>query len=190
MRHKKSGKRLNRKAANRKAMFRNMARSLIIHESIRTTVVRAKELRSVVERLVTYAKKDTLAARREAYKVLGKHSLVQRLFDEIGPRFASRQGGYTRVIKLGKVRTGDGATMAIIEFTDKAAPAEPEADKPLATPEEQTPEKSSAPEKSEKTDDAATAQEDAAKKDNENKQESGPKEPEPEKPEEKSEEKQ
>lgn len=127
MRHKKAGKKLNMNSAKRKALFRNLAKSLVVHESIRTTEVRAKELRKVVERLVTYALKNTVAARREAYKVLGSHALVQRLFDEIGPRFAAGGGGYTRVIKLGMPRTGDCAPLAIIEFTKKDGEGEAEA---------------------------------------------------------------
>lgn len=119
MRHKKAGRKLNMNSSMRKAMFRNLAKSLLVHESIRTTEARAKELRKVVERLVTYALKNTVAARREAYKVLGNHALVQRLFDEIGPRYAGGGGGYTRVIKLGMPRTGDCAPLAIIEFTKK-----------------------------------------------------------------------
>ncbi|WP_461210876.1 50S ribosomal protein L17 [Desulfocurvus sp. DL9XJH121] len=120
MRHKKAGKKLNMDSSQRKAMFRNMARSMVVHESIRTTETRAKELRKVVERLVTYALKNTVASRREAYKVLGNHALVQRLFDEIGPRYAAGGGGYTRVIKLGMPRVGDCAPLAVIEFTKKA----------------------------------------------------------------------
>ncbi len=118
MRHKKSGRKLNRTMEHRKAMFRNMSRSLIIHERIRTTVPKAKELRRFVEPLITLALKNDLSARREAYKVLGNHKLVQRLFDEIGPRFAEHAtGGYTRIVKFGQPRPGDNAPMALIEFT-------------------------------------------------------------------------
>ena len=127
MRHKKAGKKLNMNSAQRKALFRNLAKSLVVHESIRTTEARAKELRKVVERLVTYALKNTVAARREAYKVLGSHALVQRLFDEIGPRYAAGGGGYTRVIKLGMPRAGDCAPLAIIEFVNRDAQGEAEA---------------------------------------------------------------
>ncbi|MFA6809601.1 MAG: 50S ribosomal protein L17 [Desulfoplanes sp.] len=121
MRHKKSGRKLNRTMEHRKAMFRNMARSLIVHERIRTTVPKAKELRKFVEPLITLALKNDLNARRAAYKVLGNHSLVKRLFDEIGPRFSAQaSGGYTRIVKFGAPRTGDSASMALIEFTQAA----------------------------------------------------------------------
>ena len=117
MRHKKSGRKLGRTTSHRKAMLRNMARSLLIHERIRTTEQKAKELRSVVEQLVSLAQTDSLHARRLAYKVLENHQLVARLFDDIAPRFAGQPGGYTRVVKLGLPRTGDCAPMAIIELT-------------------------------------------------------------------------
>lgn len=129
MRHRKSGRKFNRSSSHRKAMFRNMAKSLIVYGRIRTTEKRAKELRGVVERLVRFALQNDVPARREAYKVLGNHSLVKKLFDEIGPLFAGVPGGYTRVLKLGLPRTGDSAPMAVIEFsrsaeqTDAPAPA-------------------------------------------------------------------
>lgn len=121
MRHKKAGRKLNMSSPHRKAMFRNMAKSLIVHGRIRTTEARAKELRRVVDRLVRFALKNDVAARRQAYKVLNSHQLVQQLFDEIGPRFVGVPGGFTRVIKLGLPRTGDCAPMAIIEFSREAA---------------------------------------------------------------------
>jgi len=158
MRHKKAGRKLNMNSSMRKAMFRNMAKSLIIHESIRTTEARAKELRGFVERLVTYALKNDVPARRQAYKVLGNHALVQRLFDEIGPRYAAGGGGYTRVIKLGAPRTGDCAPMAIIEFTKKAveeaAPEKPAA-KAAAPKKETAPKKTAAKKAEEKPAEAA-----------------------------------
>ena len=117
MRHKKSGRKLGRTAAHRKAMLRNMARSLLIHERIRTTEHKAKELRGVVENLVTLAQTDSVHARRMAYKVLENHQLVARLFNEIGPRFQGQPGGFTRVVKMGLPRAGDCAPMAIIELT-------------------------------------------------------------------------
>jgi len=120
MRHRKSGRKLNRSWEHRKAMFKNMAGSLVTHESIQTTEARAKELRKVMDRLVTLALRNDLHARRQAYKILAKHSLVKRLFDEIGPRFAGIPGGYTRVVKLGLPRLGDCASMAVIEFTRKS----------------------------------------------------------------------
>ena len=124
MRHNKSGRKLGRTAAHRKAMLRNMARSLLIHERIRTTEHKAKELRGVVEQLVTLAQTDSVHARRMAYKVLENHQLVARLFNEIGPRFTGQPGGYTRVVKMSLPRAGDCAAMAIIELTklDGAAP--------------------------------------------------------------------
>ena len=120
MRHKKSGRKLGRTASHRKAMLRNMARSLLVHERIRTTEHKAKELRGVVEHLVCLAQTDSLHARRLAYKVLENHQLVARLFDEIAPRFAGQPGGYTRVVKLGLPRAGDCAPMAVIELTRAA----------------------------------------------------------------------
>ena len=120
MRHRKSGRKLGRTWEHRKAMFRNMARSLVTYERIRTTEAKAKELKVLADKLVTMAVKNDLSARRQAYKILGNHSLVQRLFDEIGPRFADATGGYTRVVKFGVPRTGDSAPMAVIEFTRQA----------------------------------------------------------------------
>ena len=117
MRHKKSGRKLGRTAAHRKALMRNMARALLIHERIRTTEHKAKELRGVVENLVSLAQTDSVHSRRMAYKVLENHQLVARLFDEIGPRFQGQPGGFTRVVKMGLPRAGDCAPMAIIELT-------------------------------------------------------------------------
>lgn len=137
MRHRKSGRKFNRTSSHRKAMFRNMAKSLIVYGRIRTTEKRAKELRGVVERLVRYALQNDVPARREAYKVLGNHSLVKKLFDEIGPQFAGVPGGYTRVLKLGLPRVGDSAPMAVIEFSrsaDQPAAAEKPAKAAKAEP--------------------------------------------------------
>jgi len=120
MRHKKSGRKLGRSTAHRKAMLRNMARSLFIHERIQTTEHKAKELRGVVEPLVALAQTDSVHARRLAYKVLENHQLVARLFNDIAPRFSGQPGGYTRVVKLGLPRTGDCAPMAVIELTKMA----------------------------------------------------------------------
>ncbi len=117
MRHRKSGKKLGRTWEHRKAMFKNMAKSLIVHERIRTTVPKAKELSRIVDKLVTLAIRNDLSARREAYKVLENHKLVQRLFNEIGPKFTGGSGGYTRVVKFAQPRVGDSAAMAMIEFT-------------------------------------------------------------------------
>jgi large subunit ribosomal protein L17 len=123
MRHNKSGRKLGRTAAHRKAMLRNMARSLLIHERIRTTEHKAKELRGVVEQLVTLAQTDSVHARRMAFKVLENHQLVARLFNEIGPRFTGQPGGYTRVVKMSLPRAGDCAPMAVIELTKLAGAA-------------------------------------------------------------------
>ena len=119
MRHKKAGRKFSRTPAHRKALFRNMAKSLLTHYSIRTTEAKAKDLRGVVEPLITLAKRNDLHARREAFKVLGNHQLVKALFDEIGPLYAGVPGGYTRVMKLGTRRAGDNAPMAVIELTRK-----------------------------------------------------------------------
>ncbi|KHK03234.1 50S ribosomal protein L17 [Desulfovibrio sp. TomC] len=138
MRHKKSGRKLGRTAAHRKAMLRNMARSLLVHERIRTTEHKAKELRGVVENLVTLAQTDSVHARRMAYKVLENHQLVARLFDEIGPRFQGQPGGFTRVVKMGLPRAGDCAPMAVIELTKQAGEtaAAPKAEGAQAAPAE------------------------------------------------------
>jgi len=111
MRHRKSGRQLNRN-------FRNMATSLVEHESIRTTLPKAKELRRVVEPLITMGKQDSVAKRRLAYARLRDKAAVGKLFTDLGPRFSSRPGGYTRIMKCG-MRPGDNAPMAIIEFVDR-----------------------------------------------------------------------
>ncbi|NDV17924.1 50S ribosomal protein L17 [Pseudodesulfovibrio sp. JC047] len=145
MRHRKSGRKLNRSNTHRAAMFKNMARALLTYEQIRTTEPKAKELRRIVDKLITLALRNDLHARRQAYKVLGSHQLVQRLFDEIGPRFEGGTGGYTRIIKLSQPRKGDCAPMVIIELTQKAAdaPAEKEA-KPAKEEKKAAPEKAAA----------------------------------------------
>ena len=141
MRHKKSGRKFGRNAPHRKAMLRNMARSLLIHERIRTTEHKAKELRGVVEHLVTLAQTDSVHARRLAYKVLENHQLVARLFDEIAPRFHGQPGGYTRVVKMGLPRAGDCAPMAVIELTKSAGETAAQAPK-ASVPAEPAPEAS------------------------------------------------
>ena len=126
MHHRKSGRRLNRNSSHRKAMFRNMAVSMMRHELIKTTVAKAKELRGVVEPLITMAGKgDSVAARRLAFARLRDEAIVNKLFTELGPRYKSRPGGYLRVLKCG-FRAGDNAPMAIIELVDRdqAAAAE------------------------------------------------------------------
>ena len=127
MRHSNSGKKLSRNPSHRKALLRNMSKALLTHGRIRTTEIKAKELRGVVESLITLARRNDVAARRLAYRELGSHQLVQKLFDEIAPRFAGVPGGYTRVIKLAMPRRGDCAPMAIIELTKQAAEAPAEA---------------------------------------------------------------
>ena len=127
MRHSNSGKKLSRNPSHRKALLRNMSKALLTHGRIRTTEVKAKELRGVVESLITLARRNDVAARRLAYRELGSHQLVQKLFDEIAPRFAGVPGGYTRVVKLAMPRRGDCAPMAIIELTKQAAEAPAEA---------------------------------------------------------------
>lgn len=126
MRHRKAGKRLGRTWEHRKALFRSMARSLLTHEQIRTTETKAKELRKLADRLITFGLENDLHARRKAYKVLENHALVKKLFEEIAPRYADVPGGYTRVVKLGQPRRGDAAPMAIIEMvrpsTEEPAP--------------------------------------------------------------------
>lgn len=118
MRHRKSGRQLNRNSSHRQAMFRNMATSLVEHESIRTTLPKAKELRRVVEPLITMGKEDSVAKRRLAFARLRDKAAVGKLFSDLGPRFSTRPGGYTRIMKCG-MRPGDNAPMAIIEFVDR-----------------------------------------------------------------------
>ncbi|MBO1927509.1 50S ribosomal protein L17 [Thiomicrorhabdus sp. 6S2-11] len=122
MRHGKSGRKLNRNSSHRKAMFKNMSASLIEHEVIRTTVAKAKELRTVAEPLITLAKKDSVHNRRTAFARLGDKAAVGKLFSEIGPRYESRPGGYIRILKCG-YRPGDKAPMAIVELVDRPVAA-------------------------------------------------------------------
>ena len=117
MRHKKIGRRLGRDSSHRKAMFRNMAASLIEFESISTTVSKAKELRRTLEPLITLAKEDGVSRRRMAFNKLRNKTAVGKLFNEIGPRFKDRPGGYLRILKKGR-RPGDSAPMALIQLTD------------------------------------------------------------------------
>ena len=118
MRHRKSGRHLNRDSAHRKAMFRNMAVSLIEHEVIRTTVPKAKELRRVAEPLITLAKKDTVANRRLAFRRTGSKAAVGKLFTELGPRYVDRPGGYVRIVRAGH-RAGDSAPVAVMELVNR-----------------------------------------------------------------------
>ena len=118
MRHQKSGRKLNRTSSHRQAMFRNMAASLIRHEEIRTTLPKAKELRRVAEPLITMARSPSLARRRLAFARLRDSAAVAKLFDELGPRFQDRPGGYTRILKCG-FRSGDNAPMALVQLVDR-----------------------------------------------------------------------
>jgi len=118
MRHRKGLRKLNRTSSHRQAMFRNMAVSLLTHEAIKTTLPKAKELRRVVEPLITLGKEPTLANRRLAFARLRDRDAVTKLFNEIGPRYKERNGGYTRVLKMG-FRQGDNAPMAFMELVDR-----------------------------------------------------------------------
>jgi large subunit ribosomal protein L17 len=128
MRHRKSGRKLGRNSSHRKAMYRNMAASLLRHETIRTTLPKAKELRRVVEPLITLAKEDGVSRRRLAFDRLRDDVAVGRLFSELGPRFKNRPGGYLRILKMG-FRAGDSAPMALVQLLDQ----------PVATAEEKGP---------------------------------------------------
>ena len=123
MRHRLSGRQLNRNSSHRQAMFRNMASSLVRHEIIKTTLPKAKELRRVVEALITLAKTDSVANRRLAFARTRDNAIVAKLFNELGPRYLERAGGYTRILKCG-FRAGDNAPMAYIELVDRPAAAE------------------------------------------------------------------
>ncbi len=118
MRHRNSGRKLNRNGSHRKAMFKNMAASLMEHEIIRTTLPKAKELRGVIEPLITLGKVDSVANRRLAFSRLGDREIVAKLFSDLGQRSASRPGGYVRILKCG-LRAGDKAPMAIVELVDR-----------------------------------------------------------------------
>lgn len=118
MRHRLSGRQLGRKAPHRKAMFRNMTASLVEHELIKTTLPKAKELRRVAEPLITLAKQDSVANRRLAFARLNCKSAVGKLFSQLGPRYATRPGGYIRILKCG-FRAGDKAPMAYVELVDR-----------------------------------------------------------------------
>ena len=135
MRHAKGYRRLNRTHEHRKALWANMAGSLIEHEQIKTTLPKAKELRPIVEKLITLAKKGDLHARRQARAQLKEDQYVTKLFDVLGPRYTERKGGYIRVLKAG-FRYGDMAPMAIIEFVDRDIDAKGAADKARVESEE------------------------------------------------------
>lgn len=118
MRHRKSGRKFSRTSAHRKAMFRNMTASLVEHELIKTTLPKAKELRRVAEPLITLSKNDSVANRRLAFSRLRDDAAVAKLFDELGPRYSERPGGYLRILKCG-FRAGDKAPMAYVELVDR-----------------------------------------------------------------------
>ncbi|MGE0846314.1 MAG: 50S ribosomal protein L17 [Flavobacteriaceae bacterium] len=118
MRHGKAGRKLNRTSSHRKAMFANMAASLIKHEQVVTTLPKAKELKPIVEKLITLGKRGDLHARRQAISQIGDREMVAKLFETLGPRYKDRNGGYSRVLKAG-FRYGDNAAMAVIELVDR-----------------------------------------------------------------------
>ncbi len=118
MRHRKRGRKLGRTSSHRKALFSNQATALFEHEQIRTTLPKCKELRRIAEKLITLAKRGDLHARRQAARIIHDHFVLQKLFDEIGPRYENRNGGYTRIIR-GELRGGDDAQMAYISLVDE-----------------------------------------------------------------------
>src|SRR5687768_12618408 len=152
MRHQLSGRQLSRNSSHRRALMRNMCAALIRAETIRTTLPKAKELRRVVEPLITLGKADSLAGRRRARIALGDDVLVVKLFEDIGPRFRTRAGGYTRILKMGP-RPGDSAQMALMQLVEGQAPAAPAGDdkpskkakKNAAPKKEKAPAKKAAP---------------------------------------------
>lgn len=143
MRHGKSGRKLNRTASHRKAMFANMAASLIEHEQIVTTLPKAKEIRPIVEKLVTLGKRGDLHARRQAISAIRDEAQVRKLFDTIATRYADRNGGYLRIMKAG-FRHGDSAPMAVIEFVDRDVDAKGAGDRARVEAEEQAAEEEAA----------------------------------------------
>lgn len=136
MRHRKSGRKLNRTASHRKAMFANMAAALIKHEQIVTTLPKAKELRAVVDRLITLGKRGDLHARRQAISRVRDKAMAAKLFETLGPRYKDRPGGYTRVMRAG-FRFGDNAPMAVIELVDRDESAKGQDSGPVMTDDTQ-----------------------------------------------------
>jgi len=135
MRHRNQGRKLGRTAQHRTAMFANMAAALIKHEQIKTTLPKAKELRPIVEKLVTLSRKNDLHARRQAISTVRDEAQVKKLFDVLGPRYAARPGGYTRVLRAG-FRYGDNAEMAFIEFIDRDPEAKGQDSGPVVVDDE------------------------------------------------------
>jgi large subunit ribosomal protein L17 len=153
MKHRIAGRRLDRTTEHRTAMFKNMVTSLLRHERIQTTTPKAKELKRIADRVITLGKKGTPHARRQAYQQVRDVEVLNKLFETIGPRFAKRPGGYTRIVKIGR-RVGDNAEVAMIELTEKGS-AEPAgeakpAEKAKAEPKAKKTEKAAKPEKAEK----------------------------------------
>jgi large subunit ribosomal protein L17 len=128
MRHLNAGRKLNRTASHRKALFRNLVTSLLQHEHVRTTDAKAKELRRFADRMITLGKRGTLHARRQALSYIRSRAVVTKLFDEIATRFRERPGGYTRLVKVGS-RHGDAASMSVVELTDRGETARVEAER-------------------------------------------------------------
>lgn len=170
MHHRKSGRRLNRNSSHRKAMFRNMAVSMMQHELIKTTHAKAKELRRVVEPLITMAgKEDSVAKRRLAFARLRDDYIVNKLFTVLGPRYKARPGGYLRILKCG-YRPGDNAPMAIVEFVDReVAEDKPKASKAAAKKSEPAAEKPAAAKEKPAKGNEATAEKPAAAKESDDK---------------------
>jgi large subunit ribosomal protein L17 len=123
MRHRVAGVKLNRSPSHRRALFRNLVTALLQHESVKTTDAKAKELKRWGDRMITLGKQGTLHARRRAAAIIHGHAVVKKLFDELGPRYQARQGGYTRVVKLG-IRAGDAAPVSIVELVDRGGATE------------------------------------------------------------------
>ena len=157
MRHHHGYRKLNRTSAHRAAMLRNMACSLITHEAIRTTLPKAKELRRVVEPLITLAKEPTVANKRLAFNRLRDRDVVVKLFNQVGPRFANRQGGYTRIYKLGN-RKGDNAPVVIMELCSEPVAKKEKAEKPAEKPAK----KAAAPKKEEAAEEVSAEEVEAA----------------------------
>ncbi len=155
MRHRNSGRQLSRNASHRHALMRNMATSLLRHETIRTTVPKAKELRRVVEPLITLAKVDSLGKRRLAFSRLRDDAVVEKLFADLGPRFKARAGGYTRILKM-EPRPGDSADMALMQLVDGPVASAEKSGEPAKG--------AKAPRKSKKTSDDAAASVEAPKR--------------------------
>ena len=148
MRHHLSGRQLSRNTAHRHALLRNLAIALLRYETIRTTVPKAKELRRVVEPIITLGKSDSIASRRRAFATLRDEALVEKLFTDVGPRFKARAGGYTRILKM-EPRPGDSAPMALVALVDKAQAKAEEAPAPEAAKPKRARKKAAAPKEAE-----------------------------------------